>query len=72
MCGVIRWYALPPERKVLEAFQTQTPLLIMGSHDWNVPNAFGEMTCGAERQLQVLEAARIRYSRRFEGPVHAM
>ncbi|EFN56866.1 expressed protein [Chlorella variabilis] len=44
-CGVALdpwWYAVFPESKALTRFATRTPLLVMGSHDWNVPNAFGQ------------------------------
>lgn len=60
-CGVALdpwWYAVYPESAALERFQTRTPLLIVGSHDWNVPNAWGTLSCGGERQLKVLTAAR--------------
>lgn len=38
-----RRHALFPESKALTRFETKAPLLIVGSHDWNVPNAFGQV-----------------------------
>lgn len=40
-------YAVFPESPALRRFQTCTPLLIMGSHDWNVPNAHGQVGWGS-------------------------
>ncbi|KAL4443328.1 hypothetical protein ABPG75_011065 [Micractinium tetrahymenae] len=54
------WYAVFPESAALRRFQTRTPLLVMGSHDWNVPNAYGQLNCGGERQEAILSAAKVR------------
>ncbi|KAI7836449.1 hypothetical protein COHA_009666 [Chlorella ohadii] len=60
-CGVALdpwWHAVYPESPALDRFQTRTPLLVVGSHDWNVPNAWGQLSCGGERQQKILAAAR--------------
>lgn len=62
-CGIAYdpwWPAVPPESPALEGWKTRAPVLILGSHDWNVPNAFGELLCGAERQAAILNAARVK------------
>ena len=62
-CGVCLdpwWAALPPEASCLENWQTRAPLLVMGSHDWNVPNLNGEVLCGPHRQQRVFDAAKVR------------
>lgn len=50
------WPALYPESSALTSFKSNCPLLILGSHDWNVPNVFGEFMCGIERQEAVMKA----------------
>lgn len=62
-CGVCLdpwWPALFPETAALDAWRTKSPLLILGSHDWNVPNINGELLCDAERQKAILDATKIR------------
>jgi hypothetical protein len=54
---------MPSEAAALEAWQTRAPLLVMGSHDWNVPNAWGNLSCGESRQNAILTAAKARCSR---------
>ncbi|KAL4420912.1 hypothetical protein ABPG77_001253 [Micractinium sp. CCAP 211/92] len=61
------WYAVYPESPALRRFQTRTPLLIMGSHDWNVPNAHGQLSCGGERQEAILSAAKVRQAGESNG-----
>lgn len=61
------WYAVFPESPALRRFQTRTPLLIMGSHDWNVPNAYGQLSCGGERQQAILSAAKVREAGESNG-----
>lgn len=61
------WYAVFPESPALRRFQTCTPLLIMGSHDWNVPNAHGQLSCGGERQEAILAAAKVRQAGEQDG-----
>ena len=51
------WPALYPESSALTSFKSKCALLILGSHDWNVPNVFGEFMCGIERQQAVMKAA---------------
>jgi hypothetical protein len=47
-----------PDEPVLSAFQTRTPLLVVGSHAWNKPyNDAGDMVCGAKQQRAILAAA---------------
>ena len=53
-------YAVPPEAAALQRWKTRAPLMVMGSHDWNVPNAWGHLSCGESRQNAILEAARAR------------
>ncbi|KAK9838218.1 hypothetical protein WJX84_006863 [Apatococcus fuscideae] len=53
------WPALLPECPTLVAWQTTTPILIMGSQDWNSqekPQGF--YAAGAERQQAILKAAK--------------
>ncbi|KAK9862758.1 hypothetical protein WJX84_009256 [Apatococcus fuscideae] len=53
------WPALLPECPTLVAWQTSTPILIMGSQDWNnqdKPEGF--FAAGAERQKAILRAAK--------------
>jgi hypothetical protein len=54
------WAALPEEAQCLDTWRTKAPLLVMGSHDWNVPNLQGELLCGPERQEKIFEAAKVR------------
>lgn len=64
-CGVCLdpwWAALPPEALCLHKWETRAPLLVMGSHDWNVPNLNGEVLCGPHRQERIFEAAKVRKS----------
>lgn len=60
-CGISLdpwWPALFPDTAALnQSFDTNTPLLVIGSHDWNIPNVFGQILCGPERQMRVLKAA---------------
>lgn len=57
------WPALPPQSAALTGWATRAPVLVIGSHDWNIPDAVtGEMKCGAAQQRRLLEAARIRDS----------
>jgi platelet-activating factor acetylhydrolase len=62
-CGVCLdpwWAALPEEATCLAAWRTKAPLLVMGSHDWNVPNMQGQMLCGPERQNTIFNAVKVR------------
>jgi dienelactone hydrolase len=54
------WAALPEEAMCLDKWRTKAPLLVMGSHDWNVPNLQGEMLCGPERQNKIFNAVKVR------------
>lgn len=56
------WYALPEDSAALCGWRTRAPLLVLGSHDWNIPNERGELTCGGDAQRAVLNAARLRHS----------
>jgi len=62
-CGVCLdpwWAALPEEAMCLAKWRTKAPLLVMGSHDWNVPNLQGQMLCGPERQSKIFNAVKVR------------
>lgn len=62
-CGVCLdpwWAALPEEATCLATWRTKAPLLVMGSHDWNVPNMQGQMLCGPERQDKIFNAVKVR------------
>lgn len=50
---------LPPDCSMLQgAWLTPSPILIMGSHDWNTPNAAtGRLACDGPKQEAVLAAA---------------
>ncbi|KAA6419127.1 MAG: Platelet-activating factor acetylhydrolase [Trebouxia sp. A1-2] len=58
------WGALLADQAALEQWKTSSPLLIMGSHRWNIPNSRGQIACGGERQAKLLQAVRYRE----EGP----
>ncbi len=53
--------ALLADQAALEQWKTSSPLLIMGSHRWNIPNSRGQIACGGERQAKLLQAVRYRY-----------
>lgn len=53
-------YALPEDSAALCGWRTRAPLLVLGSHDWNIPNERGELACGGDAQRAVLSAARLR------------
>lgn len=62
-CGICLdpwWPALYEETAALSegGWKTKAPLLVMGSHDWNVPNINGEFLCDAKRQAKILTAAK--------------
>lgn len=62
-CGVSLdpwWPALPSSSPALNLWKTKSPLLVLGSHDWNVPNEAGQLPCDGHRQQSVLDACRIR------------
>ncbi|KAL6750524.1 hypothetical protein V8C86DRAFT_2810652 [Haematococcus lacustris] len=50
------WDALPLESPALKGWATSAPLLVLGSHTWNSPNAQGNLPCG-RHQDTVLQAA---------------
>ena len=52
--------ALLADQAALEQWKTNSPILIMGSHKWNTPNARGQLACGGERQARLLQAVRYR------------
>lgn len=57
LCPLCR-LGVAPDEPALSAFQTRTPLLIVGSHAWNKPyNDAGDMVCGAQQQQAILAAA---------------
>ena len=56
------WPALPPEAPALQRFHTRVPLMLQPSHDWSVPNSWGQLTCDGERQAAVMAAAAARSS----------
>lgn len=53
------------DQAALEQWKTSSPLLIMGSHRWNIPNSRGQIACGGERQAKLLQAVRYRYRQLF-------
>ncbi|MEW5311473.1 MAG: hypothetical protein WDW38_003186 [Sanguina aurantia] len=63
-CGVAMdpwWGALGEASPARTAWQTSSPLLILGSHAWNTPHALtGKLSCDGEAQQQVMEAAAVR------------
>ena len=62
-CGICLdpwWAALPPEAVCMQGWRTKSPLLVLGSHDWNTPNMQGDIICGPERQEAVLDAVRVK------------
>ena len=52
--------ALLADQAALEQWKTNSPILIMGSHRWNIPNARGQIAAGRERQAKLLQAVRYR------------
>jgi hypothetical protein len=48
---------LPEGSATLEGWRSSAPLLIMGSHEWNTPDAAGNLSCNGKRQERVLAAA---------------
>lgn len=61
-CGVALdpwWDALPGDSPALTGWRTSSPLLIIGSHDWNTPDAAGKMKCNGVRQRALMEASRV-------------
>lgn len=58
-CICTRRGALPEDCAALSrgAWLTRAPMLVLGSHDWNTPNAKGELPCHGKRQEAVLAAA---------------
>ncbi|KAI8114257.1 hypothetical protein M9434_002383 [Picochlorum sp. BPE23] len=54
------WPALASSSPALNSWETKSPLLVLGSHDWNVPNETGQLPCDGYRQKSVLDACRIR------------
>ena len=49
--------ALPEDSAALNGWQTDAPLLVMGSHTWNTPNDKGRLFCDGVRQERVFKAA---------------
>lgn len=49
------WVSLHPESKALSRFETRTPLLILPSHDWTVPDP----ATGLVRRAKLPTAARV-------------
>ena len=52
--------ALPEDCAALQGWATDSPLLVLGSHTWNLPDAQGKMTCDGPRQGRLFEAATAR------------
>ena len=62
-CGISLdpwWPALPSESAALRGWRTKNPLLVVGSHDWNVPGSDGQLKCDGKRQASVLNACKIK------------
>lgn len=62
-CGICLdpwWPALPAESAALSGWRTKNPILVVGSHDWNIPDPNGQLKCDGKRQEAVLNACKIR------------
>lgn len=51
------WAPLPPDSRALSGWSNGAPLLVIGSEEWNTPDASGNMRCDASRQQAVIQAA---------------
>ena len=46
-----------PNSPALRQWRTRSPLLILGSHDWNTPQEGDGLKCGGELQEALMRAA---------------
>lgn len=46
-----------PDQAALGGWASESPLLIMGSHTWNIPNDKGRLFCDGEKQDKVFAAS---------------
>lgn len=57
----MRWgghrHGLTPESGALARWRSNSPLMILGSHDWNTPGDDGDIKAGGKKQAAVLAAA---------------
>ncbi|KAK9802826.1 hypothetical protein WJX73_003281 [Symbiochloris irregularis] len=54
------WGQIPPESPARTAWQTDSPLLILGSHAWNVPDDKGRIYCDGKGQSLVMHSSTLR------------
>ena len=52
-----RRFGMVPESPALQQWRTRSPLLILGSHDWNTPREGEDLKCGGKLQAALLPAA---------------
>ena len=53
--------ALMADQAALRRWETDSPLLIMGSHQWHTPDKNGNIYAGGARQKQIMQSASHRY-----------
>ena len=58
LCMICPRYGLAPESPALTRWRTGSPLLVLGSHDWNMPGADGGLKCGGAEQARLFAAAK--------------
>lgn len=51
---------IPPESPSRTAWRTDGPLLILGSHAWNIPDDKGRIYCDGKGQALVMHASTLR------------
>jgi platelet-activating factor acetylhydrolase len=51
------WAALMADQAALKQWETQSPLLMMGSHQWHTPDKNGNIYAGGARQKQIQQSA---------------
>ncbi len=49
--------AVPEEMEAVKRWSNPAPMLVLGSHDWNIPNDAGELKCGGALQRSIMRAA---------------
>ncbi|KAK9808929.1 hypothetical protein WJX72_006538 [[Myrmecia] bisecta] len=54
------WPGLPEDSPALRKWRTTSPMLVLGSQAWNVPDKDGKLKCDGVRQEAVLQAVRYR------------
>ncbi len=56
LCTAAR-FGMVPESPALKQWRTRSPLLVLGSHDWNTPREGEDLKCGGKLQAALLHAA---------------